>query len=97
LSIAARFTGSADKKELAIKGLIELLFSSTHLVSAALLVDIVGQYRQQTGPIEKALAEIAAVDKATAIGRTTAIVDALVQRLVDAIELPDFVRLSSYL
>lgn len=76
---------------MAIKGLIELLFSSTHLVSATLLVDIVGQYRSQTNALEKALHEIAAVDEGAAVGRTSAIVDALVQRLVDATELPDFV------
>jgi hypothetical protein len=76
---------------MAVTGLIEILFSSTHLVSATLLVDIVGQYRSHTNALEKALDEIAAVDQGAAVGRTRAIVDALVQRLVDATELPDFV------
>lgn len=76
---------------MAIKGLIDLLFSSSHLISATLLVDIVGQYRSSTAPIEKALEEIATVDAASAAGRTVAIVDALVQRLVDATEQVDFV------
>ena len=67
------------------------MFASTHLVSASLLVDIVSQYRDDTAPIDRALEEIAAVDATSAAGRTVAIVDALVQRLVHATEQADFV------
>lgn len=78
-------------KDAAVKALVDMLYSTSHPATAALFVDIVGQYRSATVLLERALEAMAKLDAGQQAGRTIAIVDALVQRLVDATEQVDFV------
>lgn len=81
---------------MAVKGLAEMLHSgetsSSRQESAALLVDIIGHYHGPQQVLEDALQDVALADEgAGRKQRSEDVVEALIQRLIDATEEADFV------
>lgn len=84
---------------MAVKALAEKLHTSPEGFSAqgaaALLVDVIGHYRGAQQLLEDALQSVAQSEEAGGkTQRSIQVVDALIQRLIDATEEPDFVSLS---
>lgn len=83
-------------QDMAVKGLAEMLHAgstaSSRQESAALLVDIIGHYQGQQQTLEDALQKVAEADKAGGgTERSEELVEALIQRLIDATEEAEFV------
>lgn len=84
-------------QDMAVKGLAEMLHSGTasptsRQDSAALLVDIISHYRGPQQILEDALQRVADADMAAGnMERAEGLVEALIQRLIDATEEADFV------
>lgn len=80
-----------------MKGLAEMLHSgdtaSSRQDSAALLVDIIRHYQGPQQVLEDALQDVAQADESAGKRqRSEAVVEALIQRLIDATEEVDFVN-----
>jgi hypothetical protein len=87
-------TQAADLQELAVKGLGDLLHTgsnSNNFASAALLVDVIGHYYGPAQVLEDVLQDIAKGDVAAGKSRSQEVVEALIQRLIDATEESDLV------
>jgi cohesin loading factor subunit SCC2 len=79
---------------MAVKGLGEMLHSKLDITnSAALLVDVISHYTGPKPALEDALQKVADADVVAGhTERSEELVEALIQRLLDATEEFDFVR-----